>query len=482
MQRRGYYGHIALLWLLQAIGVACVQDQPLFWDNVLLSGKIPTELYVGRLSSLFVSERLAGYSPLWGAYIAIGWHWLGRSLAATHWLMLPLLWLISFQMVRLAQQFVPRRALGLTLMALLSVPVLAALSVQCGPDLAMVGFYLAALNAILYRNRGWLVLVLVVLALVSPRGLWCLVPLFVIDQALVGNKLFSPRWQWALGKAFAFAPAGLAAAGWYYLQYDHYGWLFADPDGDFASLAAYTTLPEYLRQLGICAWRMIDFGQLAVWLPLAGLAIAALRGRAEHVELRGTLALLTLAPAVAFALFFAAFRNPVGHRYMLLPVLFATLWLCYEWAEGLRYARFSRRVWMLVAVFWTGHLWVALYPQSWAKGWDATLLHVQAGAAKRAMAAELVALPAEAKSQVGAHFPDADAWEDCFLADWHFAPAPYDPTMNAYLLYSNAGNAFEPADVAYLSTYTRPAVVCRYWPVRMELRRNPRVPLKGTIQ
>ncbi len=480
MHRRGYYGHIALLWLLQAGAVACVQTQPLFWDNVLLSGKIPTELYQGQLSSLFVSERLAGYSPLWGSYIALGWQWFGRSLAATHWLMLPLLWLISYQAVRLAQQFVPRRALGLTLLALLSVPVLAALSVQCGPDLALVGFYLAAVNAILYRNRAWLAFVLVILALVSPRGLWCLVPLFVTDQALVGNKLFAPRWQWALGKAFAFAPAGMAAATWYYLHYNHYGWLFADPNGDFASLAAYTTWPEYLRQLGICTWRLIDFGQIVVWIPLVGLATRALRGRAEHGALRGTLALLTLVPAVAFGLFFAAFRNPVGHRYMLVPVLLATLWLCYEWAEGLRYPRFRQRVWLVVLFFWTGHLWVALYPQTWAKGWDATLLHLQAGAAKRAMAPELVGLPAEARQNVGAHYPDADPWQDCFLADWQFTPAPYDPTMNAYLLYSNASNAFEAADHAYLAAYTRPAVVCSFWPVRMELRRNPRVPVKGT--
>lgn len=478
--KRAYYSFILTLWALQVVAVLLTADQPLFWDNVLLTGQIPTTLWEGRLSTLFVPNEIAGYSPLWGAYIAQGWLWFGRNLFVTHLLMLPFLWGISFQLVRLAQQFVARRALGLTLAALISIPVLTALSVQCGPDLALLALYLTALNAILQRNRGWLVIVLIPLALVSPRGLWSLVPLFILDQLLVGTKLFALRWQWALGKAVAYLPAGLAVAGWYYLHYTHYGWLFNDPKGEFATLAEYTTLQEYLRQLGICIWRLIDFGQIAVWLPLAFVWIEILRGRVEEAPLRPVLALLTFVPAIAFSLFFASFRNPVGHRYMLVPMLMATLWLCYEWSEALRYPRFRARVLYVLVFFWTGHLWVALYPQDWAKGWDASLAHLQVGAAKRDVATFLMQLPPAERANVGARFPDAGSWEDAFVGEYDIHPAPYEEAENPYLLYNSASNDFDLADRAYLERYARPAVTCTYWPVVLQLWRNTRVPAART--
>jgi hypothetical protein len=473
--KRTYFGYILALWVLQAVAVAFVVHQPLFWDNVLLSGKIPTELWSANLSTLFVDEKMAGYSPLWGAYIAQGWLWFGRSLLTTHLLMLPFLWMISYQLVRLAQQFVARRVLGLTIAGLMSVPVLTALSVQCGPDLAMLALYLTALNAILTRNRVWLSFILVILALVTPRGMWCLVPLFILDQLLLGNKLFALRWLWAFSKALAFSPAALAVGVWYYLHYQHYGWLFTNPNGPFATLAEYTTLPEYLRQLGICLWRMVDFGQIAVWGPLLIIFITVLRGKVEAAQHRWVLMLITVVPTLAFSFFFASFRNPVGHRYLLIPVLMATLWLCYEWGESLRYDRFRTRILWVLLFFWTGHLWVAAYPASIAKGWDATLLHLQAGAAKRDMLASIQKLTPNEQADIGALFPDVGPWGDVFLDTTTLTTQELDTAQQMLWLYSSASNEFDHAEVATFPQRAQERVRCTYWPVTLVLWESKRL-------
>jgi|GEM_PF-5177494 len=465
---RTYYGYVGLLWLLQGLAVFLCAGQPLFWDNVLLSGKIPTALYNNQLLTPFVPESLAGYSPLWGAYIAQGWLWFGRSLFVTHMLMLPWLWLLSFQLVQLVQLFVPRRALGLSIAVVHSVPVLVALSVQCGPDLAMLALYLTAQNALLHRNRALLAVCLLPLAMVSPRGLWCLVPLFVLDQLLVGRKIFPARWLWQLTKATAFLPVALLALIWYIVAYQHYGWVFNNPSGDFAALAAYTTLPEYLYQLGIFCWRLLDFGQAAIWLALVPIVVVLLRGKLEPQEHRAVLILLWLVPTVSFALFFAAFRNPIGHRYVLIPLLMGAVWLCFEWAEALRYPVFRQRALWLLAFLWTGHLWLAAYPTDMAKGWDATLLHLQATRAKRALLQDLALLP-YAKTGLGAAYPDADNWDDAFLDSTRVAPITVNLKTNAAIFYSSASNSWAPAQLDSLQRTRRSVLIYSYWPASLQV-------------
>jgi hypothetical protein len=257
--------------------------------------------------------------------------------------------------------------------------------------------------------------------------------------------------------------------GWYVAQYVHYGWVFNNPGGDFATLAQYTTLQEYLWQLCIAGWRMADMGQVIIWLGLAGVVATLLRGHAEEAEHRPVLILLLLVPSLAFAFFFAAFRNPIGHRYMLIPVLMGVLWLCYEWAEGHRYPFFVKRMVVVLAFFWTGHFWVAAYPGPIAKGWDATLLHLQAGAAKRAMLPTLQALPPSVKTAVGAAFPDADPWQDAFLDTNTFVPVPVHLATNKAVLYSTASNDWSVATFDSLASQKKIHTKCVYWPITFQL-------------
>jgi hypothetical protein len=298
------------------------------------------------------------------------------------------------------------------------------------------------------------------------------VPLFIIDQLLLGNNLFAVRWLWAFSKALAFLPVVVAVGVWYYLHYAHYGWLFVNPNGDFATLAEYTTPAEYLRQLGICGWRVVDFGQIAVWVPLVGIIFQILRGRVEELPHRWVLALLTFVPLVAFTFFFAAFRNPVGHRYMLIPVLMATLWLCYEWGEGLRYDRFRTRVLWVLFVFATGHAWVAFYPANIAKGWDGTLLHLQAGAAKADMRASIQTFTPEERASIGAAFPDDAPWSDAFLDTTTINPVPINPSTNGFVLLSTASNDLDLALADTIHNTAALRVRCQYWPVTIELWQN----------
>lgn len=462
---------LLLIWALQAGLVALTQWAPLFWDNVLLTGRIPTHYLEHWGYFSFAPESMAGYPPLWGYYIAAGWSVLGRSLAATHWLMLPILWGISWQAVVLLESFIARRALAVSAITLMGLPVLLSLQAQAGPDLAMIWFYLAALNAIIDRSRGRLAFYLVLLAIISPRGAVCCLGLFVLDQILLGNRVFTFQWQWGLSKLLAFVPAGLVFLGWYGLQHEHYGWWFNNPNGEWSSAAGFADPMMYLRNLGIACWRMIDFGQAIIFLWLLTLLPGVLRGQTEYLPHRGVLALLFLVPGIAFTLFFSAFENPIGHRYVVLPVFFAGIWLLYELSERYKYNRFTPRVAVLWLFFATGHFWVGLYPQSIAKGWDGTLCHLNFLKTKLS-ALEYLHRKNIPLHEVGATFPSLDA-VDASQLNGDTAQMDYlSLGVSRYIFYTNASNEFEPEVVDFLEKEYQPAFTSEVWPVRTVVYRR----------
>lgn len=460
-----------LLWGIQVGLIALVQWAPLFWDNVLLTGRIPT-FYLDTLCTFqMLPEEMAGYPPLWGYYIAGGWALLGRSLAATHWLMLPLLWGISYQTVVLLQTFLPRRAMALSAITMMGLPVLLSLQSQAGPDLALIWLYLSALNAVLARARGWLAAYLVLLALISPRGAVGCLSLFLIDQAMVGPRFFSFQWLWAASKAMAFIPAALAFLSWYGLQKAQYGWWFNNPQGEWAQAAGYAPPLAYLKNLAVSVWRMIDFGQAAIFIGLLAFLPSILRGTAPEARHRLVLSVLFLVPALVFTGFFSLFQNPIGHRYLILPVYFACLWLLHELAERYRYDRFVMRVLVLWLFFATGHWWVALYPQGVAKGWDGTLTHLNFLITKRS-AFDFLKRKEIPLHKVGATFPNLDPLDATLLNGDTARMHPARTGQSPYVLFTTASNEFEVEDVARLEAEYLPVFESSAWPVRTVVYRK----------
>ncbi len=456
---------LLVIWLLQALLVGLTSWAPLFWDNVLLTGRIPTHYLAHWGYFSFVPEDMAGYPPLWGYYIAAGWAMMGRSLATTHWLTLPLVWMISYQAIVTLETFLARRALVLSTFTLMGLPVLLSLQAQAGPDLAMIAFYLAALNAILDRARGRLAFYLILLALVSPRGVVCCLSLFILDQILLGNRVFAWHWQWGLSKSMAFVPAALVFGIWYGLQHWQYGWWFNNPNGQWAAAAGLADPMTYLRNLGISGWRMIDFGQIVLFIGLLIYLPNILRGHAEELPHRGVLALLFLIPAIVFSLFFSLFHNPIGHRYMVLPVFFAGLWLMHELSERYKYNRFTTRVLVIWLFLITGHFWVGLYPQSIAKGWDGTLCHLSFLKSKTS-ALEYLKRRNIPLRDVGATFPNLDAVDASFLNGDTSKMAELNLGVNRYIFYTNASNEFEPEVAEFLEREYQAVFTSDVWPAK----------------
>ncbi len=435
---------------------AWVQHNGFFWDNVLLASRYGQWYYNAGLATIYVPQDIAvGYPTLFGLGLAGWWKIVGKSLEASHWLMLPALLGIVWQTLRLARRYVPVGHIGWALALLLLDPTLLGQAALVAPDVVLVGLYLAALNALLEGRRGVLAACLVWLTLVNVRGT-------ILGGALLGTDVL-----WGLGPAvsrrvwlrqawrewrrwWAYLPLVVATAIWMGLHYRHYGWVLYRHTGPWAANSARVGLAGALRNAGLIGWRLLDFGRVAVWLTAAVLAWRLWRQRRWPLASR-QLALVAAVPLVCISGVVVQYANPIGHRYYLVVYLLVALWVAQQLTE-LAPAWRRRAYGFCLLMLLGGHFWV--YPDRIAKGWDASLAHLPYFGLRREMLAELARrrIPLAA---VGSDYPNAYALRYPDLVDDDRRFAEKDLRRNRYVLQSNVMNGFGDDELLALQTRWR---------------------------
>ncbi len=137
---------IAATWL--------VRDNFFFWDTMQLASQHAHFFYENTHFSTFLlpDDMDSGHPPTFGFYLALMWRLFGKSLTVSHLSMLPFLIGSIWQAWKLGEKTVGE---GWTLwfLLLLSVcPVVAGQAVLVSPDIALLFFFLMALNAIFDAN------------------------------------------------------------------------------------------------------------------------------------------------------------------------------------------------------------------------------------------------------------------------------------------------------------------------------------------
>ena len=130
------------------------KDHPFFWDTVLLGSKIAHFYYDNQFQSLILPLQLdAGHPPFFGAYIAMWWTCLGKSLWVSHLAMLPITLGIIWQVYRLCRYFFDHHVeIRWAMLILLTDATLLAQCSLVSPDVVLVFASLWAVNSVLYRQ------------------------------------------------------------------------------------------------------------------------------------------------------------------------------------------------------------------------------------------------------------------------------------------------------------------------------------------
>jgi hypothetical protein len=344
---------------------------PFFWDTVLNSKIAHWYLETG-FSQLTVPENLdAGHPPFFSMYIAVVWQLFGRSLAMAHLAMLPLLGILLWQFHRLAARWLSLRGCLWATLLLFCEPTLLAQASMVTPDIALVAFYLLALNALLDGRRLLAAIAMVLLASMSFRGILMVPALFVTEVLtawFAGSR--KPDWQ----KIWPYLPVAGLTLLWLWLHHRAVGWLLSPPAETYGGQRQLVGIVAMLRNAAVIGWRMLDFGRVFLWgMAAIGILALGLRRTWAEAALRGPLIAL-LAPTLLLTSLFVPFSNPVGHRYFLVAYVLLILLVVglVELGEWQKWGRLALAAVMLGLA--TGHFWI--YPRGVAQGWDGSLAHL----------------------------------------------------------------------------------------------------------
>jgi hypothetical protein len=440
--------------------VASARHDPFFWDTVQLASKHAHHFYENGLRWLPLPEEIdSGHPPVFGYYLACVWSFFGKNLPASHWAMLPFLLLNVSLLYRLGLRLGGEKwAFWLISLALLD-PVMAGQSVLVSPDVMLVCGFLFAVEGLLGRNNFFATIGILMLCMVSVRGMMTAGALFVWQLLLEvnGGKGENDRdflvrfFGRSIKNLWPFLP-GFAFAAWFFWWHrEATGWVGLHPNSPWMPTFEPAKGWELLRNLSVIGWRWLDFGRVFEWLVLGWLVWKSWPFAKKSKETR-SLILLLVCLAVFLSPSALLFKNVSAHRYFL-PGFLALHFLVFQLLAATHPTALSRRMSrnsanslilkILIILFALGNFLV--YPRGVAMGWDATLAHLP----YHSLRAEAVAFLDKEKidfQTVGSYFPNLNTGENLFLNGDQRRFAALDFSRNEYVFISNIYNDISETD------------------------------------
>ena len=443
---------IALGFMLTFVALFVVTSQvPFFWDTLTQSSKWAHWYFEGSFQQFLLPPELdAGHPPFFAIYLALIWTLLGKSLWISHLAVLPFILGIVWQLARLVRTFFPKSNHFWILLLVISDATFLAQSTLVSSDLVLTFGFLLAFNGLLEQKRGQVIFGSLLTGLVSIRGIFAIAALFLFIIARFYFNSTSTRRMPLQSSLLGLLPAILVLCLYYVWHYVQTGWLISTPGEAWSGHRTFVSIPQIIRNAGILAWRLLDFGRIGVWLALlAGLIGANWRTLFRDEKIRD-LVLLAFSFLIAFAPAFLLISNPVAHRY-LMPLYFLVALLA-AYLLKTKYGHKPLLKWgllLVVLIQVSGHFWV--YPRRIAQGWDASYAYLPYFKLREKMInyIDSQAIPWE---KIGTEFPNIGPMKYIDLNDQEAGFVAKNLDTQSYILYSNVFNDFSDEELNRLES------------------------------
>lgn len=350
--------------------VSC--NNSFFWDTIQLGSAHATFFFNNGFNHLLPDAFDSGHIPAFGAYIASVWKLFGRSLIVSHLSMLPFVLGIVYQLHRLCARFIDPKYRGVASLLIMIDPTLLAQMMLVSPDVPLVFFFLMGINAALGNRKQLLCLSILLLFLVSMRGMMISVCLLLLDlYCNVYTKRQLRNVAVLARRSLLYMPALLVFIAYNYWHYTEKGWIGFHQDSPWADSFEEVGFTGFLYNIGILGWRILDFGRVGVWLVFFILLLIGRKHILSDKRIR-LLLLFFVALVVILPINMLWAKSLLGHRY-LLPIYLTFSLLC---AAMLFSPIIKGRLKIYLSMTWafvllSGNFWI--YPQGISQGWDASL-------------------------------------------------------------------------------------------------------------
>lgn len=466
-----YYATIAAFYVVLTL---LSSNIPFFWDNILLVSKTAYHYYEHGWGNLILPTQFdSGHPPFYPIYVSAVWACLGKTLWASHLAVLPFLVAMGMAYMKLVQLLLPRTWWWLALLFLAIEPAVLTQSAMGAIDIPLIAGHLWALWGLL-RRRSWVVAVgMLLMCLVSLRGIITSLLLVVVAVVLPALPILFKRVNRSalvadgLARVAVWGSAGafLCVVAWYYYHFSQTGFWVHNPQSAWATAPdnryyEAASLGEALWHIAVMGWRMLDQGRILWWVLLIGWV--GRYGRANIHRLDGVdfqLFMFIFVPLLLYVSIVAVRNNPIMTRYflsyfLLIQLLTLRLWALYMPTKGevVGHKWSKRAMGLLCTAMLTGHAWIYPYPIS--NSWDTTLAFLPYLPIQRELFdyADAQKIP---YAEVGSAFPMFNARKYIYLTTdtLRFTDKIKRPLRNfEYVCYANISNEFTPENLQRLAT------------------------------
>lgn len=348
-----------------------------FWDTIQLGSLHANYYYDTNFSALLLPNNIdSGHIPFFGMYLAFLWKIFGRTLIISHLAVLPFVLGIIFQMKRLSEHFIDRKYAAFACFLILIDPTLLSQITLVSPDILLVFFFLLSLNSVINNRRILLVVGIFFLFLTSMRGMMTAFIILITDVYYnINFKQSLKKTLYSLTKrGILYLPALILFLLFSYFHYKAKGWIGYHEDSPWAYSFKTVGLKGFFVNVGILAWRILDFGRIGIWLVFI---ILFVKYRKLVFKDRQTQSLffIFLGFLIILPLNMLWAKNLLGHRYLLPVYLLFSLFVAKILFSGYT-SRFQKQIlsfiWLILII--TGNFWI--YPKKISQGWDSSLAHL----------------------------------------------------------------------------------------------------------
>ena len=371
------YKELICFLALSIIVVLFSLDVGMFWDNVLHGSHRGSYLFQYGISE-WGSIPLGidnGHPPFLAIWLAAGWKIFGRSLAVSHWLMLPFVFGLVYQLYKFVGFFVKEKySRGAAFILVLADPTLLSQLVLINPEVIQSFFFFLALNSILTPNRILKIIGLSLLGLVTFRGMMLCAGLFVVDILIFKlirkqsfKNFFSPKE--VVTYLISASPAMLYVI-WRLVTKN---WLISHPLKIYGDSMEFSSFIDFMSNFGrnilVLGYQFTDFGRMSLLVFI----LFTLYVKRKHIrwERYNYLILIAIFSTVVIYTVSLVIRNTMGHRYYLVSYLSLAL-LAFMLLKEYKSKKVIYSI--LLTSLLAGNFIV--YPDWLAQGWDSSLAHL----------------------------------------------------------------------------------------------------------
>lgn len=348
-----------------SLGSIFVCGIPFFGDMTYISS-VSHFIYNQEFLSIINPINDNGTPPLFSFYFAFIWKIFGKNLIVSHLAILPIFLGLLYQFYKLSLKFISKNLALLALLFLVLDPTISTQYILMGYDIAIVFFFLLALNSIIEKKHLLVVLATVFIGLLNLRGFSIVIAIFIIN--IYYWKDFSIKTIFKTG--IRYIPSAFLVLSWISYHYYKTGW-FAVSTGN-TDLHSSHSLIWTIKNLAFELIAISSNGRIFIITISAAIFIfLLLKSKRQQLAIVYHLVIIAILSVLPFFLIFTMMAYPVGSRYFMYayPILYIILALLIGQVsnKGMRLG-ISILAGLLLII---SNFWVNPYPYS--NSWDSSL-------------------------------------------------------------------------------------------------------------